>query len=810
MKISYGWLKEYIDVDLEPIYVAKLLTDTGLEVEGIEQVESIKGGLKGIVIGEVVEKTQHPNADRLSITKVNIGQNELLQIVCGAPNVDKGQKVAIATIGTVLYSGQESFKIKKGKIRGEVSEGMICAEDEIGLGDSHEGIMVLDSNAEIGMQASKYFNLESDYVFEIGLTPNRSDAMSHIGVARDLKATLNQNGDKHLLNIPEVTEKKNLKSENNFSVEIEDHNLCPRYAGLCLSNIKVESSPEWLKKRLESIGLTPINNVVDITNFVLHESGQPLHAFDLNKISGNKIIVRNVEKDTKFTTLDEIERKLSNDDLIICDGESKPMCLAGVFGGLQSGVSDNTSSIFLESAYFNPVSVRKTSKRHNLNTDASFRFERGVDPNNVIYPLQRAVDLLVDICGAKVSSDLIDIYPNTIENTKLELSFEKITKLIGQEIPKENICSILNDLDIEVLEKKDTFLSISIPTYRTDVNRQEDVIEEILRIYGYNNIKIPSQVLSSVSSMNKPNAEKMQNTISDFLSSNGFNECINNSLTKSSYIDLIEEIDQKEQVILLNPLSQDLNAMRQSMLFGGLENISFNINRKASDLKIYEFGKTYSLIENNKFKEERKLALFACGNESIENWNNNSIKKDFFWIKKQVEHLLIRLGIPHFKTENIEISSLIDGFCYKIGKDIIATIGIIHPKLTSHFSIKKEVFYGELNWDLVLRSCKNTKTKFKSISKFPSVKRDLALLIDENLPFSTLENIAKQTEKKYLKEIQLFDVYKGDKLEKGKKSYALSFLLEDQEKTLTDKQIDKVMDNLIEAFKQKADAEVRM
>jgi phenylalanyl-tRNA synthetase beta chain len=486
------------------------------------------------------------------------------------------------------------------------------------------------------------------------------------------------------------------------------------------------------------------------------------------------------------------------------------MCLAGVFGGLQSGVSDNTSSIFLESAYFNPVSVRKTSKRHNLNTDASFRFERGVDPNNVIYPLQRAVDLLVEICGAKVCSDLIDIYPNTIENTKLELSFEKITKLIGQEIPKENICSILNDLDIEVLEKKDTFLSISIPTYRTDVNRQEDVIEEILRIYGYNNIKIPSQVLSSVSSMNKPNAEKMQNTISDFLSSNGFNECINNSLTKSSYIDLIEEIDQKEQVILLNPLSQDLNAMRQSMLFGGLENISFNINRKASDLKIYEFGKTYSLIENNKFKEERKLALFACGNESIENWNNNSTKKDFFWIKKQVEHLLIRLGIPHFKTENIEISSLIDGFCYKIGKDIIATIGIIHPKLTSHFSIKKEVFYGELNWDLVLRSCKNTKTKFKSISKFPSVKRDLALLIDENLPFSTLENIAKQTEKKYLKEIQLFDVYKGDKLEKGKKSYALSFLLEDQEKTLTDKQIDKVMDNLIEAFKQKADAEVRM
>jgi phenylalanyl-tRNA synthetase beta chain len=810
MKISYGWLKEYINVDLEPTDVAKLLTDTGLEVEGIEQIESIKGGLKGIVIGEVVEKIQHPNADRLSVTKVNIGQEELLQIVCGAPNIDKGQKVAVATIGAVLYSGQESFKIKKGKIRGEASQGMICAEDEIGLGSSHEGIMVLDSSAKVGTEASKYFNLESDFVFEIGLTPNRSDAMSHIGVARDLRAALNQNGDNHSLNIPEIKKHDSNQKENSFSIEIENHDLCPRYAGVCLNNIKVEPSPEWLKKRLESIGLSPINNVVDITNFVLHETGQPLHAFDLEKINGNKIIVRNLEQNTSFTTLDEVERKLSNEDLIICDRESKPMCLAGVFGGLQSGVSNKTTSIFLESAYFNPVSVRKTSKRHNLNTDASFRFERGVDPNNVVYPVQRAVDLLVEICGAQLSSDIIDIYPKKIEEATLNLSLAKVTKLIGQEIPEDNIYTILKDLDIEVLEKKDGLLAISIPTYRTDVTRQEDVVEEILRIYGYNNIAIPSQVLSSVSSINKPNAEKIQNTISDFLSSNGFNECINNSLTKSSYIDLIEEIDKKEQVILLNPLSQDLNAMRQSMIFGGLENISFNLNRKSSDIKIYEFGKTYSLLEGNQFKEDRKLSLFACGNQSIENWNGETSKKDYFWIKKQVEHVLIRLGIQHFKTENIEISLLIDGFCYKIGRDVIATIGSIHPKVTSHFSIKKEIFYGELNWDLILRSSKNAKTSFKSISKFPSVKRDLALLIDENIPFSTLEKIAKQTEKKYLKEIQLFDVYKGDKLEKGKKSYALSFLLEDQEKTLTDKQIDKVMDNLINAFKQKADAEVRM
>ena len=810
MKISYGWLKEYINVDLEPTDVAKLLTDTGLEVEGIEQIESVKGGLKGIVIGEVVEKIQHPNADRLSVTKVNIGQEELLQIVCGAPNIDKGQKVAVATIGAVLYSSQESFKIKKGKIRGEASQGMICAEDEIGLGSSHEGIMVLDSNAKVGTEASKYFNLESDFVFEIGLTPNRSDAMSHIGVARDLRAALNQNGDNHRLNIPEIKKHDSNQKENSFSIEIENHDLCPRYAGVCLNNIKVEPSPDWLKKRLESIGLSPINNVVDITNFVLHETGQPLHAFDLEKINGNKIIVRNLEQNTSFTTLDEVERKLSNEDLIICDRESKPMCLAGVFGGLQSGVSNKTTSIFLESAYFNPVSVRKTSKRHNLNTDASFRFERGVDPNNVVYPVQRAVDLLVEICGAQLSSDIIDIYPKKIEEATLNLSLAKVTKLIGQEIPEDNIYTILKDLDIEVLEKKDGLLAISIPTYRTDVARQEDVVEEILRIYGYNNIAIPSQVLSSVSSINKPNAEKIQNTISDFLSSNGFIECINNSLTKSSYIDLIEEIDKKEQVILLNPLSQDLNAMRQSMIFGGLENISFNLNRKSSDIKIYEFGKTYSLLEGNQFKEDRKLSLFACGNQSIENWNGETSKKDYFWIKKQVEHVLIRLGIQHFKTENIEISSLIDGFCFKVGRDVIATIGSIHPKVTSHFSIKKEIFYGELNWDLILRSSKNAKISFKSISKFPSVKRDLALLIDENIPFSTLEKIAKQTEKKYLKEIQLFDVYKGNKLEKGKKSYALSFLLEDQDKTLTDKQIDKVMDNLINAFKQKADAEVRM
>ncbi len=810
MKISYNWLKEYINIDLNPKEVAKLLTDTGLEVEGIEQIESIKGGLKGIVVGQVIEKIQHPNADRLSLTKVDIGSEELLQIVCGAPNIDKGQKVPVATIGTILFSGDDSFKIKKGKIRGEVSQGMICSESEIGLGKSHDGIMVLDSKAKVGIEASKYFKLESDFIFEIGLTPNRSDAMSHIGVARDLKAALNQLGQKKSIQFPELSKIETFDGKNQISVEIENNDLCPRYAGICLTDIKIEASPKWLTKRLEAIGLTPINNVVDITNFVLHETGQPLHAFDLQNIVDNKIIVRNLSDKTKFTTLDEAERELSSEDLVICDGKSSPMCLAGVFGGLNSGVSQKTKSIFLESAYFNPVSIRKSSKRHNLNTDASFRFERGVDPNNIIYPLQRAVDLIINVCGAKVSSDFIDLYPNKIENIQLELSLEKVTKLIGQEIATDNICSILENLDINVVEKKQNKILLSIPTYRTDVTREEDVIEEILRIYGYNNIDIPKQVLSSISSINKPNAEKIQNTISDFLSSNGFNECMNNSLTKSNYIDLIKEIDKKEQVILLNPLSQDLNALRQSMIFGGLENISFNINRKSSNLKIYEFGKTYSRLEADKYKEDRKLSLFVCGNEADENWNKSGHEIDFFFIKKQIEQILIRLGIQNFNAENLEISSITDGYCYKIGEKIVARLGQIHPNLTSHFSIKKCIYYGEINWDLVLKLCKNTKTKFKSISKFPSVKRDLALLLDEDISFSSLEKIAKQTEKKYLKEIQLFDVYKGDKLEKGKKSYALSFLIEDQEKTLTDKQIDNMMDNLIKAFEQKANAKVRM
>jgi len=807
MKISYNWLKEYINIDLDANVVAKYLTDTGLEVEGIETVESVKGGLKGIVIGEVLTKDQHPNADRLSITTVDIGQENSLQIVCGAPNVEAGQKVPVATIGTVLYSGEDSFKIKKGKIRGEVSEGMICAEDEIGLGDSHEGIMVLDANAKSGLAASEYFNIESDIVFEIGLTPNRSDAMSHIGVARDLAAVLHHNNIDCKLEFPDISSFKE-GSEKGFSIEVKDYKACPRYAGLNLENIKVSSSPDWLKKKLTSIGLTPINNVVDITNFVLHETGQPLHAFDASKIKNQKVIVQQLAENTKFTTLDEQERKLSSNDLIICNGDNEPMCLAGVFGGIDSGVSSSTTSIFLESAYFNPVSVRKTAKRHSLSTDASFRFERSVDPNLVIYALKRAANLLAEICGASISSNISDLYPEKINNTSLILNYVKVDSLIGEKIDRNQITSILKDLDIDVETENDTQIELSIPPYRIDVTREEDVIEEILRIYGYNNIGIPKQIKSSISYSKKPNSHDLQNTISDLLSSNGFSECMNNSLSKSSYSKLIDEIDEEKQITLLNPLSQELDGMRQSMLFSGLENISYNLNRKASDLSFYEFGNTYHL-ENGKYVENKKLILLSTGNESFENWDSPSKQKDFFWMKKRVEHILKRLGINNIKGKTSQFSYLDDAFSFSIKKDVVASFGSVSSLLLSKFGIKNEVLYAEIEWGLLTERLKHNNTKYREINKFPSVRRDLALLLDKDIAFSTLNNIAKQTENKLLKSVNLFDVYEGDKLPKGKKSYALSFALESSEKTLTDKEIDKVMSKLIESFEQKVGAEVR-
>ena len=806
MKISYNWLKEYIDINLDPQTVARYLTDTGLEVEGIEQIESVKGGLKGIVIGEVLAKEKHPNADRLSITTVNIGKKETIKIVCGAPNVEVGQKVPVATIGTILFSNNESFKIKKGKIRGEVSEGMICAENEIGLGNSHEGIMVLDSKAKVGQLASEYFNIETDIVFEIGLTPNRSDAMSHIGVARDLAAVLNHNNIKCQLNFADISAFKE-GSEKPISIEVKDEKSCPRYAGISIKNVKVKASPNWLQKRLQSIGLTPINNVVDITNYVLHEIGQPLHAFDAKKIENDTIIVQQLKDKTKFTTLDDEVRELSSDDLIICDGKNKPMCIAGVFGGKNSAVEKNTTEVFLESAYFSPKTIRKTAKRHNLNTDASFRFERSVDPNLVVYALKRAALLIKDICKGHISSSIIDLYPNEIKYTNIELSIDKVNKLIGEKIKIDIIKSILKSLDIKLNKEDKNKLYLSVPPYRVDVTRQEDIIEEILRIYGYNNIHIPSQLKSSIIYSNKFDEDYIQNIISELLSNNGFNECINNSLSKSSYSDLITEIKLDEQVKLLNPLSQDLDGMRQSLLFSGLESIAYNLNRKNYNLNFYEFGKTYQIIKNQ-YIEKKKLVLLSCGNEKSECWNEKNIKKDFFWIKQKVEHILNRLGLNDLKGKNIDLSYLFNTYSFNFKKNRIADFGFVNKSILKVFGIKTDVLYAELDWDFMIKNIKS-KTKYSEVNKFPIVRRDLALLIDKDIEFSKLKSIAKQTEKKLLKSVNLFDVYEGDKIPKNKKSYALSFTLEDKENTLTDLQIDYVMQKLIDAYKQKIGAELR-
>ena len=807
MKISYNWLKQYIDVDLEPNKVAQLLTDTGLEVEGIETVESIKGGLKGVIIGEVITKEQHPNADRLSVTTVNIGANKPLNIVCGAPNVAVGQKVPVATIGTVIYNEDDSFKIKKGKIRGQVSEGMICAEDELGLGTDHYGIMVLDSDAKVGMPASEYFKLENDTVFEIGLTPNRSDAMSHLGVARDLMTVLKLKGENISVNRPNVGDFKTDNNKPIVEIEVKDIDACPRYAGLSIQGVKVAPSPHWLQKRLISIGLKPINNVVDITNYVLHETGQPLHAFDIAAIDGNKVVVQQLVDKSKFITLDEVERELSSEDLMICNAQ-EGMCIAGVFGGIQSGVSDNTTDVFLESAYFNPVSVRKTAKRHNLSTDASFRFERSVDPNLVIYSLKRAALLIQEVAGGSIPSQITDLYPNPIQNFEVSLEYSKVDSLIGEKIDRKIIQSILTDLEIKIVKSTDDVLELSIPPFRTDVRRAEDVIEEILRIYGYNSITIPTQLRSSLSYSEKPNAEDLQNMVSNLLSSKGFNECMNNSLTKLSHTGLIEELSFEHQVELLNPLSKELNGMRQSLLFSGLENIAHNINRKNTDLKLYEFGKTYHL--HKKYTEHRKLILLACGQQKKESWYNKNDKVDLFWMKEQVEHILIRLGITKLKGNVVNNSYLKNGFSFTAKKNTVANFGIVKKKMVKAFDIKSEVLYAEFDWDTIIKLCKASKTTYQTVPKFPAVRRDLALLVDASVEFNTLQSLAKQYENQLLKSVNLFDVYEGNKLPKGKKSYALSFVLQDENKTLTDKHIDKTMDKLIKVFKEKAGAEIRM
>ncbi|MGC6469885.1 MAG: phenylalanine--tRNA ligase subunit beta [Flavobacteriales bacterium] len=808
MKISYNWLKDYINIDLDPKQVATYLTDIGLEVEGIEEVESIKGGLKGVIIGEVKTKSKHPNADRLNLTTVDIGKENLLHIVCGAPNVQVGQKVPVATIGTTLFIDEKPLKIKKGKIRGEVSEGMICAEDELGLGSSHEGIMVLDSNAENGQLASDYFKIETDVVFEIGLTPNRSDAMSHIGVARDLATVLKHNNIDCQVKFPDINTFKE-GNEKGMSIHIEDINACPRYAGVCIENVTIQESPKWLKKKLQSIGLTPINNVVDITNYVLHETGQPLHAFDSSKIKNKTVKVQQLKDKTAFVTLDDQKRELSDQDLMICNGENDPMCIAGVFGGSKSGVTTYTKNIFLESAYFNPVSVRKTAKRHALSTDASFRFERGVDPNLVIYALKRASLMIEEYCNGTISSKITDIYPNKIEHKAVKISYQKIDSIIGQKIDREVMASILRNLDIEITSSDDTSLLLSVPPYRIDVTRDVDVIEEILRIYGYNAIRMPKNLTSSISYSEKNSPFKLENIIADMLSSNGFSECKNNSLTKGEFVELIKELEVSENVNLLNPLSQDLNALRQTLLFSGLENLAYNVNRKQTNLSFYEFGKTYRLTDE-KFFEKNNLAIYACGNTTSEIWENSNKQKDFYWLKTQVEVVLNRLGITNYKGKSVDLSYLSDAFCFILKKQPLVHFGEVNQSILEKIGIKIPVYYAQFDWDLLVKLARSNKTKAQETNKFPTVRRDLALLLDNDVAFSSLKTIAHQTENTLLKSVNLFDEYSGKNLPTGKKSYALSFSLESIEKTLTDKEIDKVMKKLIKAFELKVGAEVRM
>ncbi|NOY49116.1 MAG: phenylalanine--tRNA ligase subunit beta [Chlorobi bacterium] len=819
MKLSYNWLKQYINTDLSAEELSPILTDIGLEVEGLEKFQSIKGGLEGIVIGEVKTCTKHENADKLSITTVDVGGDELLPIVCGAPNVAAGQKVVVAAVGAKLYDGDESFTIKKSKIRGELSQGMICAEDELGLGTSHDGIMVLPEGLKNGMAASEYFNIENDYVFEIGLTPNRGDAASHIGSARDLVAGLNriQNNKKHKLILPSVDDFKIDNHNLNIEVEVESGEACKRYSGISMSNVNIAESPEWLKNRLNAIGLRPINNIVDITNYVLQETGQPLHAFDADKIKGNKVIVKKLEQGTAFVCLDEVERKLNENDLMICNS-NEGMCIAGVFGGIESGVGDPTKNIFLESAYFDSTHIRKTSKRHTLQTDASFRFERGADPNISVYALKRAALLIKKIAGGEISSEIKDYYPEKIEDWFVDISFANVDRLIGKSIDRQIIKDILMDLEIKVVEETSEGLKLQVPTFKVDVTREVDVIEEILRVYGYNNIDLDNKIHSSISLRQKPDMEKIQNMISDYLSSHGFAEIMNNSLTRSGYTEKSEDFDSANNVEMLNPLSQDLNVLRQSLVFGGLEGIAYNLNHRITNQKLYEFGKVYKKVgdsnpENNvkNYFEEKHLLLLSTGSISAENWKADDAKADFYYLKSMVEAIISRLGIDRkqIKLSQVEKAMYSYSMQYIINDDVIAEVGNIQSKLLKSFDIKKDVYGAIINWTQICKFLPTKNTQYKAVLKFPSVRRDLALVVDKNLSFEELKHAAFKAERKLLIDVGIFDIYEGDKIPANKKSYALSFILQDKAKTLNDKTIDKSMKRIQQMLERECGAVLR-
>lgn len=807
MKISYNWLKQFINVDDNLDKHTSLLTSIGLEVEGVTPFESVKGGLKGVVVGHVLECVKHPNADKLKLTQVDIG-TETVQIVCGAANVAAGQRVPVATIGSTLYDQKgEAWKIKKGNIRGEESHGMICAEDELGLGTSHDGIMVLDDNIEVGTPLATVFDIETDHVIEIGLTPNRADAMSHMGVARDLRAGLSVMEDAPPLVTPSLSSFNVDSRAGRFDIDVINNELAPRYCGVSIAGLKIEDSPSWLQNRLKAIGITPKNNVVDITNYVMHEMGQPLHAFDASKIEGKKIIVQTLDAGTPFTTLDGIVHELHEEDLMICD-TVKPLCIAGVYGGQNSGVTQDTTSIFLESAYFNPVSIRKTAKRHGFNTDASFRFERGIDPNITEDALKRAAILIKELAGGEITSDISDLYPNKIEDCEVFLSFAKIDSLIGQVIDRAEIKDILRTLDINVKNVTEAGLGLSIPAYRNDVCRPVDVIEEILRVYGYDRIETSTKLNASIAASSRLDGFKIENIVAQQLIGQGFNEMMANSLTAAKYHELTEQITAKNEVKILNPLSGDLSVMRQSLLYGGLEAIAYNLNRKQANLKFFEFGNSYHQYQERSYTEQKHLSILTVGDIQGNYWNSSDKKADFFFLKGIVSSLLSRLGIHQISEKLTKMDFLSEGLALSSGSKLV-DIGLVKKKIAKTFGIEEPVFYANIYWNEVLKLISKEHQAIKEIARSPMVNRDLALLVDQTTSFKELQNVAFQTERKLLKAVDLFDVYEGKELPDGKKSYALSFKLQDSEKTLTDKQIDKVMNKLQAQLEKQAGALVR-
>ena len=820
MNISYNWLKDYLDFDLQPDEVAAALTSIGLETGGVEEVQTIKGGLEGLVIGEVLTCEEHPNSDHLHITTVNVGGAEPLQIVCGAPNVAAGQKVVVAVNGTKLYDGDECFTIKRSKIRGVESNGMICAEDEIGIGTDHAGIIVLPADAVVGTPAKEYYNVKSDYVLEVDITPNRVDATSHFGVARDLSAYLKQNGKPANLKRPNVDAFKIDDETPAIEVVVENTEACLRYSGITIKGVTVKESPEWLQNRLKVIGLRPINNVVDVTNYILHGVGQPLHSFDADKVKGNKVVVRSAKEGSKFVTLDGVERTLTDRDLMICNVE-EPMCIAGVFGGLDSGVTEQTKNVFLESATFHPTWIRKTARRFGLNTDASFRYERGLDPNQTVDVMKRAALLIQEVAGGTITGAIQDIYPAPVAPYRVELAYNKVNTLIGKVIPVETVKSILESLEMKIVSETAEGWVIDVPVYRIDVQRDVDVIEDILRIYGYNNVEFSDNVKSNLSYQTPTDRSyKLQNLISEQLCGCGFNEILNNSLTRSAYYDNLSTYPVSHCVMLMNPLSADLNCMRQTLLFGGLESVEHNAKRKNGNIRFFEFGNCYDYnIDHKKegetlaeFSEDYRLGLWVSGSRVDNNWAHPNEKSSVYELKAYVENILVRLGV---NLQKVIFGNLANDI-YSAGLSIttssgrqLGTMGIVSPKICKELDIETDVYYAELSWTLLMKEIKKSKVTFSEISKFPAVKRDLALLLDKNVQFAEIEKIATESERKLLKNIALCDVYEGKNLPAGKKSYAVSFYLQDEGKTLNDKQIDAIMKKIQTNLEQKLGAQLR-